>query len=64
MNAKTFLRSFAMTFALVFVVSAVVSFLYNLIAHGQGAFEWEVAFRMGLILGIALPLIPLFEKKK
>jgi hypothetical protein len=63
MKAKSFLRSFVIIFALCFVVAAVVSYLYSLIAHREGVVDWEVAFRMGLILGIVIPLIPLFEKK-
>ncbi len=64
MNVKSFLRSFAVIFILVFVVSAIVSFLYSLIVHGQGIFDWELSFRLGLIFGIALPLVRQLEAKK
>ena len=63
MKIKSFLRSFVIIFAICFVVAAAVSYLYSLIAHGVGTVDWEVAFRMGLILGIVIPLIPVLEKK-
>lgn len=63
MKVKSFFRSFVIVFAICFVVTAIVSYLYSLIAHGAGTVDWEVAFRMGVILGIVIPLIPLLEKK-
>ena len=57
MKIKQFLIRFVITFALVFVVNAIVVYLWNLIAHGQGAFDWETSFRFAIILGIVLPII-------
>jgi len=64
MNVSPFLRSFLIIFVLVFAVSAITSFAYNLIAHGTGLFDWDSAFRFGLIFGISLPLVARFEGKK
>jgi len=64
MNAKSFLRSFAVVFPLVFAVSAIVSYLYSLIVHGAGYVDWESSFRFGLILGIVLPFVNRFDGKK
>ncbi|MFO7865475.1 MAG: hypothetical protein R6V02_01500 [Candidatus Aminicenantes bacterium] len=40
------------TGAITFVVAAAVTFLYSLIAHGNGAVDWEYAIRFGIIFGI------------
>lgn len=62
MKIKRFLIDFLITFTAVFVVNLIVVFLWNLIAHGQGSFEWETAFRFAIILGIILPILT--RKKK
>ena len=57
MKAKPLLKEFIIVFPITFVVAAVVSFLYSLIVHGVGVVDWGTAFRMGFILGLALPVI-------
>jgi len=52
------------TFALVFVVSAIVSYIYSLIAHGTGRFDWGTAVRLGIILGIAYPICMLARERR
>jgi hypothetical protein len=64
MKIKEFLRGFVVTFVLAFIVSAIVSYLYALIAHGEGVVDWESSVRLGLILGIALPLLPILGSQK
>lgn len=64
MNIKKFLVSFAIMFALTLVVSALVSFLWNLIFHGDSTVEWETSFRFAIILGIVLSWIMSREDKK
>ena len=61
MKIKRFLIDFLIVFTVAFVVNLIVVFLWNLIAHGQGSFEWETPFRFAIILGIILPLL---SKKK
>ncbi len=64
MGVMTFFRSFIIIFILVFVAAAVVSFLYSLIVHGSGQVDWGSAIRLGIILGVALPLVGRLEGKK
>jgi len=65
MNIKKFLVSFAIMFALTLVVSALVSFLWNLIFHGDSTVvEWETSFRFAIILGIVLSWMMSRENKK
>jgi hypothetical protein len=45
------------TIPVTFVVAAVVTYLYSLIAHGSGAVDWDTAFELALIIGIAMPLV-------
>ena len=56
MKIKNFLIGFVTTFAVTLVVAAIVTYLWNLIAHGQSAVDWETSFRFAIILGIALPV--------
>jgi hypothetical protein len=56
-DVKSLVLHFLMIFALTFVVSAVVSYLYALVAHGTGTVDWGMPLRLGIILGVILPLI-------
>ena len=56
MKIRDFLIRFAITFAVVFVVNAIVVYLWNLIAHGQGTFNWGLSFTLAVIVGIVLPV--------
>ncbi len=51
------------TFAIVFVVSAVVSYIYSLIAHGDGWFDWATAIRLGIILGVTLSYLQARQRR-
>ncbi len=64
MSVMAFFRSFIIISILVFVAAGVVSFLYSLIVHGSGQVDWGSSVRLGIILGIALPLVGRFEGKK
>lgn len=55
MSSKDFLVDVLVTLVLTFVVSAIVTYLYSLIAHGAGVFEWGTSFRLGVIFAIVLP---------
>ena len=63
MKIKSFLVGFVTTFALIFVVAAIVTYLWNLILHGQSAVDWETSFRLAIILGIALPVARVMTSK-
>lgn len=56
MKIKDLLIGFVTTFALTLVVAVIVTYIWNLIAHGQGTVDWETSFRFAIILGIALPV--------
>ena len=64
MSFKNLARGFVVYFVLIFIVSAVVSYLYGLVAHGQGAADWALSFQLAFVLGIALPIVGEFERKK
>ena len=50
-------------FGLTLVVAVIVTFLYSLIVHGAGTIDWEVSFRLAIVLGIALPWMRARESK-
>lgn len=56
MNARDYLTDAALLFAIVFVVNGAVVYLWNLVFHGTGVFEWDTAFFFALTLAIVLPL--------
>ena len=56
MKIKEFLIRFVIVFAVVFVVNAIVVYLWNLIMHGQGTFDWGLSFTLAIVVGIILPL--------
>jgi len=64
MNIKKLLISFVTIFTVTLVVAAIVTYLWNLIRHGQGAFDWETSFRLAIILGIAVPVIRAMRSRK
>ncbi len=64
MAIKDLVGSFFAFFALVFVVNAGVTYLYGLIAHGQGGADWLSSVRTGIIVGFVLTWIVVRQKKK
>lgn len=64
MHLKDFFISFITLFAITLVVAAIVSFFYSLIVHDAGVIDWEMAFRMAIILGIVLPFTRALERRK
>ena len=57
MKIKKFLSDFAILFCITLVINAIVIYLWNLIRHGEGAFNWELSFALSVATGIALPLL-------
>lgn len=55
MNIRKYLTDLALIFVVVFLVSVIVTFVYDLLAHGEGVVDWETAFRFAIVLGIVLP---------
>lgn len=64
MKIKNLLIGFVTTFAVALVVAAIVTYLWNLIVHGQSAVDWETSFRLAIILGIALPVTRAMTSKR
>ncbi len=56
MKIKKFLIHFVIYFALVLVVNPIVVYVWNLVRHGEGAFDWATTFTLAVILGIVLAL--------
>jgi len=56
MRVKSFVAHFAITFGLTLVVSALVSRLWSLIRHGGGSADWDLSFRLAVVLGLVIPL--------
>ena len=54
---KNYITDFIITFIIVYAVTAAVTYLYSLIAHGNGVFGWETAFQFAIIFGIVVPWI-------
>jgi hypothetical protein len=54
MNIKKLVAEFATVFAVVLVITAIVTFLWNIIGHGESAVDWETSFRFAVIFGIIL----------
>jgi glycerol uptake facilitator-like aquaporin len=64
MSFKNLLTEFVITFSVVFVIAAVVSFLYSLIAHGEGVVDWDHSVRLAIIFGIVLLWIRARQSKQ
>jgi hypothetical protein len=54
MNIKKLVVEFGTVFAVVLVTVALVTFLWNLIGHGESTVDWETSFRFAIIFGIIL----------
>jgi hypothetical protein len=54
MNIKKLFIEFGTVFAVTLIATALVTFLWNLIGHGQSVVDWEISFRFATIFGIIL----------
>ncbi|MBI5932513.1 MAG: hypothetical protein HY867_02305 [Chloroflexi bacterium] len=54
MNIKALLVEFKTVFTVTFITVALVTFLWNLIGHGQSVVDWETSFRFATIFGVIL----------
>ncbi len=55
MQLKRYLFEALITGLSAFIAGVVVTFLYTLIAHGEGIIDWESATTLATILGLVLP---------
>jgi hypothetical protein len=54
MNIKKLVVKFVTVFAVALVTTAIVTFLWNIIGHGESTIDWETSFRFAIIFGIIL----------
>jgi len=54
MNIKKLVIEFVTVFTVTLVTTAIVTFLWNVIGHGDSTIDWESAFRFAVIFGIIL----------
>jgi hypothetical protein len=64
MNIKKLVVEFGTMFAVALVTVALVTFLWNLIGHGESAIDWETSFRFAIIFGIILTWVKSREIKE
>ena len=64
MNIKKLVVEFATVFAVTLVTVALVTFLWNLIGHGESSVDWETSFRFAIIFGIILTWVKSRESKE
>jgi hypothetical protein len=64
MNIKKLVVEFCSIFAVALVTVALVTFLWNLIGHGESTIDWETSFRFAIIFGIILTWANLRETKE
>ena len=54
MNIKKLVVEFVTVFAVVLVITAIVTFLWNIIGHGESTVDWEISFSFAITFGIIL----------
>jgi hypothetical protein len=52
MNIMKLIVEFVTVFAVALVTVALVTFLWNLIGHGESTVDWETSFSFALMFGI------------
>ena len=52
MKARKLFIGVATIFAVSFVVCVIVTYLWNLIVHGQSTVDWGLSFRLAIVLGV------------
>jgi len=64
MNIKKLFVEFVTVFAVALVTTALVTFLWNIIGHGESTVDWETSFRFAIIFGIILTWVKSREIKE
>jgi len=54
MNIKKLVVEFGTGFTIALLTVALVTFLWNLIGHGESTIDWETSFRFAVMFGIIL----------
>jgi hypothetical protein len=61
---KKLVVEFVTVFAVALMTVALVTFLWNLIGHGESTIDWETSFRFAIIFGIILTWVKSREIKE
>lgn len=64
MNFGQFVVKALITGVITFAVGILVSLLFNVVVHGSAAVAWGTMFRLGVVIGVVLPLITWIDMKK
>ncbi len=64
MNIKKLVVEFVTVFAVALMTTAIVTFLWNIIGHGESTIDWETSFRFAIIFGIILTWVKSREIKE
>jgi hypothetical protein len=64
MNIKKLVVEFVIVFAVALMTTAIVTFLWNIIGHGESTLDWETSFRFAIIFGIILTWVKSREIKE
>jgi len=64
MNIKKLITEYITVFALTLVTVASVTFLWNIIGHGESTIDWEISFRFAIAFGITLTWVKSREIKE
>jgi hypothetical protein len=54
MNIKKLVVEFVTVFAVALVTTAIVTFLWDVIGHGESSVDWETSFCFAIMFGIIL----------
>ena len=54
MYIKKLVVEFVSVFAVSLVTVALVTYLWNIIGHGESTIDWETSFRFAIMFGIIL----------
>ncbi|MDP2303539.1 MAG: hypothetical protein Q8N03_14065 [Ignavibacteria bacterium] len=58
------IKDFFLVFVITFVVVSLVTYLYGLLVHSSGTFDWATSFRLAIVLGIVFSWLHYRERKK
>ena len=63
MSVKKLAFEFGSVFAITLISAAIVTFLWNIIGHGESTVDWETSFRIAIIFGIVMTWLKAREMK-
>ncbi len=64
MSIKNLVVEFVTVFGVALVTTAIVTFLWNIIGHGESTIDWETSFRFAIIFSIILTWVKSREIKE